>query len=90
MAQDEIESLLAFLPPLPWHANGNKIIAGSQPIGFIVAKNASFVANTLARLVSRYADVERELVDLRRQLEAAEEELSAYKDGTHSVASVSR
>lgn len=73
MAQEELHSLLSFLPPTPWHAYGNKILAGDTPIGFVVCKNASFTANALAQLLNRYADVERENIALRRALAEAQD-----------------
>ena len=87
-------SIVARLLPPPWHSLGNKILAGTVPVGFIVAPNAAFVAKAIADAMNklmghetqtpdelRIEELEAELSDAETKIEELQEKLDDIQGG---------
>lgn len=68
----EYQRIELALPPGPWHARGNTVLAGTDTVAVVFAKSASLVAH----YISKYPDYLEQLFDgqsdAQERLEKAE------------------
>lgn len=90
--QKEYQRILGAIPPGPWHARGNTVLAGGDTVAVIFARGASMVAQYLSRFPTYLDEVfegcietEQELARLRERVEDLEVELETAKSEAKSL-----
>lgn len=68
------------LPPGPWHAKGNKVMAGNQTVAVIVCRNASAVARMVARFPELLAAEPIECVKHGKRIDELEDEVDMLQN----------
>lgn len=65
------------LPPGPWHAKGNKVMAGGQTVAVVVCPRAAAVAHRIAKTFggATVAETDREIYKLHAQIKKLESEI---------------
>jgi chromosome segregation ATPase len=83
MTDADLQTILSNMMPGPWTARGNKILAGSQPVAYVVGRNGSNTANQIAKLPERLEALSaatQTQADRLAELEAKIEELEEERD----------
>jgi len=79
-----LHALLSHLPPGPWHARGNKVLAGDSVVAIVMCKNAAFVANQMAHLPDLLVSKTVRVEELEHRITELETKLEEYTDGDES------
>jgi hypothetical protein len=75
-----LHALLSHLPPGPWHARGNKVVAGETVVGYFVCRQAAFVANQMARLPDLLVAQTEEVAALQTRITELETKLAEFEE----------
>lgn len=88
--KQELHSILARLPPGPWHAKGDTVFAGDRIVCVVMEwQNDDHIAEQIARLpnllvntvsADTLEDVERALTEAEKQIASLEADLDALND----------
>lgn len=80
-----LHALMSHLPPGPWHARGNKVLAGENVVAIAMCRQSSFVANQIARLPDLLTDAGNRVTELQARIEELESKLAEYETGDEDV-----
>lgn len=86
--KQELHSILARLPPGPWHAKGDTVFAGDRIVCVVMEwQNDDHIAEQLARLPTLLANaVSREALDeVEQQLATAEKKIEELEDALNDA-----
>ena len=74
----EHQRIAAAIPPGPWHARGNTVLAGTETVAVVFARSASLVAHYLSKFpayLEQVTDAEIDGADALEKAQARIEEL---------------